>query len=93
MSLHDSPCPHIPSGKSYVLTNQKSLVQCMESLTQKLQPGVVISFKKIGTKASPPNGTQESMEVDTEAAAQGGVHVYYTLLSVRLVKAHEESCF
>lgn len=36
-----------PSGKSYVVTNQKSLVQSMESLIQKLQPGVVVNFQKI----------------------------------------------
>ena len=53
----------VPVGKSYVLTSQKSLVQCMESLTQKLQPGVVISFKKIGSKSSPSAG-QENMEVE-----------------------------
>ena len=53
----------MPVGKSYVLTSQKSLVQCMESLTQKLQPGVVISFKKIGSKSSPSAG-QENMEVE-----------------------------
>ena len=50
-------------GKSYLVTNQKSLVQCMESLTQKLQSGVVIHFKKIGGKGS-PNGDVEMMEVD-----------------------------
>ena len=53
-------------GKSYVVTNQKSLVQSMESLTQKLQPGVVIHFKKIGGVPSPRNGEHESMDVDGE---------------------------
>ena len=45
-----------------MVTNQKSLAQCMESLTQKLQPGVVINFQKIRGKT--PNGEQEAMEVD-----------------------------
>lgn len=56
-------------GKCYVITNQKSMVQCMESLTQKLHPGVVLYFKKIG--GVPPldnsgsgHSTPVSMEVD-----------------------------
>ena len=55
------------TGKSYVVTNQKSLAQSMESLTQKLQPGVVIHFKKIGGVPSPPrNGEHENMDIDGE---------------------------
>ena len=32
------------------------MVQCMESLTQKLHPGVVINWKKIGGAPSSTNG-------------------------------------
>lgn len=51
------------AGKCYVVSTQKSLVQCMESLTQKLHPGVVINWRRIGD-APPPgnsnnNGTRE----------------------------------
>ena len=40
----------------------------MESLTQKLQPGVVLNFRKIGGKSSPPN-------TNTNAAGQEGMDV------------------
>ena len=64
---------HVPfassAGKCYVITNQKSMVQCMESLTQKLHPGVVLYFQKIG--GAPPlnnsgsgHNTPISMEID-----------------------------
>ncbi len=51
------------AGKSYLVTNQKSLVQCMEALSQKLQPGVVMHFKKIAGKGSPSRDV-EMMDVD-----------------------------
>ena len=35
-------------GKCYLAVNQKTLVQCLESISQKLHPGVVINFQKIG---------------------------------------------
>ena len=47
------PC----TGKCYVVSNQKSLAQCMESLTQKLHPGVVINFQKIGGVSPPSSST------------------------------------
>ena len=46
-----------------MVTNQKSMVQCMESLTQKLQPGVVLNFQKIRGN-SPLHEEQEPMEVN-----------------------------
>ena len=45
----------ISTGKCYLATNKKTLVQAMESLTQKLHPGVVINFQKIG--GSSPNSS------------------------------------
>ena len=35
-------------GKCYLAVNQKTLVQSLESISQKLHPGVVINFQKIG---------------------------------------------
>ena len=43
-------------GKCYTATNQKSLSQCMESLCQKLTPGVVLNFRKIGYEEDSTNG-------------------------------------
>ena len=52
-------------GKGYVVLNQKSLVQSMESLIQKLHPGVVVNFQKTGGN-NMVNGHQEPvpMEID-----------------------------
>ena len=52
------------TGKSYLVTNQKSLVQCMESLTQKVQPGVVINFQKIKGITPSLIGEQEMIDTD-----------------------------
>ena len=38
------------TGKCYSSVNLKSLSQIMESLCQKLHPGVVLNFRKIGSK-------------------------------------------
>ncbi len=51
-------------GKCYVVISHKSLVQSMESLTQKLHPGVVVNFQS----TSMLNGQSEPvpMELDGE---------------------------
>ncbi len=36
------------SGRSYLIMSKVALNQCIESLTQKCQPGVVVHFEKIG---------------------------------------------
>ena len=56
--------PHSLTGKCYVVSNQKSLVQCMESLTQKLHPGVVVNFQKIG--GSSPSNNDNSVPIPME---------------------------
>ncbi len=35
-------------GRSYAVSSQRMLHQCLESIVQKTQPGVVINFEKIG---------------------------------------------
>ena len=35
-------------GRSYLITSKFSLNQCIDSLAQKCQPGVVVHFEKIG---------------------------------------------
>ncbi len=52
-----------------MVSTQKSLVQCMESLTQKLHPGVVINWRRIGDAPPSGNGARDSpapvpMEID-----------------------------
>ena len=43
------------TGRSYVITSQKILMQSLESIAQKIQPGVVIQFEKIGPDPEPIN--------------------------------------
>jgi hypothetical protein len=44
-------------GRNYSVGSQKSLVQSLESLTQKLHPGVVVCFRKIGYTPPEPSRT------------------------------------
>ena len=43
------------AGKSYVVSSQRSINQCMESLTQKLHPGVVVHFQKMPVSLAVPS--------------------------------------
>ena len=38
----------VTGGRSYLISTQRMLFQCLESLVAKMQPGVVINFEKIG---------------------------------------------
>ena len=44
----DATC-EVTGGRSYAVTSNRVLHQCIESLVQKLQSGVVIHFEKIGS--------------------------------------------
>ena len=55
-------------GKCYVVSSQKSLVQCMENLTQKLHPGVVVNFQKVGGVSPTPPPDVIPMEVNSECS-------------------------
>lgn len=41
-------CVCVPVGRSYSVFSQRMLNQCLESLVQKIQSGVVINFEKTG---------------------------------------------
>eukprot|EP00094_Tigriopus_californicus_P006809 TCALIF_06558-PB protein Name:"Similar to ints6-a Integrator complex subunit 6-A (Xenopus laevis)" AED:0.11 eAED:0.11 QI:0/0.5/0.8/1/1/1/5/294/965 len=44
---------HVTGGRSYAVTSQRVLHQCIDSLVQKLQSGVVIHFEKYGPDPPP----------------------------------------
>ena len=48
----DAMC-EVTGGRSYAVTSQRMLHQCIDSLVQKLQSGVVIHFEKIGPEPPP----------------------------------------
>ena len=65
----DAMC-EVTGGRSYSVTSQRVLHQCIDSLVQKLQSGVVIHFEKIGPDPPPlPNGKDDVIDVDNDAAA------------------------
>ena len=43
----DTMC-EVTGGRSYAITSHRMLLQCVDSLVQKIQSGVVIYFEKIG---------------------------------------------
>lgn len=62
----DAMC-EVTGGRSYAVTSQRVLHQCIDSLVQKLQSGVVIHFEKIGPDPTPIAGLDK--EDDSEASA------------------------
>jgi integrator complex subunit 6 len=38
----------VTGGRSYLISSQRMLYQCLESLVAKIQPGVVMNFEKFG---------------------------------------------
>jgi integrator complex subunit 6 len=48
----DAMC-EVTGGRSYCITSHRMLMQCIDSLVQKVQSGVVINFEKIGPDPPP----------------------------------------
>ncbi|CAG9581296.1 unnamed protein product [Danaus chrysippus] len=71
----DAMC-EVTGGRSYCITSHRMLMQCIDSLVQKVQSGVVINFEKIGPDPPPIDGgiregepeeiTQEDKEMDID---------------------------
>lgn len=59
----DAMC-EVTGGRSYSITSHRMLMQCIDSLVQKVQSGVVINFEKIGP--DPPEKTEEHEEEKNE---------------------------
>ncbi|XP_071441466.1 integrator complex subunit 6 isoform X2 [Hetaerina americana] len=52
----DAMC-EVTGGRSYCITSHRMMMQCIDSLVQKVQSGVVINFEKIGPDP-PPIGSE-----------------------------------
>jgi len=68
----DAMC-EVTGGRSYAVTSSRVLHQCIESLVQKLQSGVVIHFEKIGS--DPPlldSDDGENKELEPVSVKFGG---------------------
>ncbi|CAG4965219.1 unnamed protein product [Colias eurytheme] len=60
----DAMC-EVTGGRSYCITSHRMLMQCIDSLVQKVQSGVVINFEKIGPDPPPiDGGTNRDGETD-----------------------------
>ncbi|XP_070980286.1 integrator complex subunit 6 isoform X1 [Oncorhynchus clarkii lewisi] len=55
-----TPMCEVTGGRSYSVFSQRMLNQCLESLLQKIQSGVVINFEKTGP--DPPPGEDETLK-------------------------------
>lgn len=65
----DTMC-EVTGGRSYAITSHRMLLQCVDSLVQKIQSGVVIYFEKIGP--------------DPPALVDGKLHFSLLLLQIFL---------
>ena len=61
------------AGKCYSVTSQKSLIKSLEAIAQKMHPGVVVCFRKIGftppeegSRSRPESPTVFEMEVGSK---------------------------
>ncbi|KAK6619739.1 hypothetical protein RUM43_012499 [Polyplax serrata] len=57
----DAMC-EVTGGRSYCITSHRMLMQCIDSLVQKVQSGVVINFEKIGPDPLPVDAKEENGE-------------------------------
>ncbi|CAH1103951.1 unnamed protein product [Psylliodes chrysocephalus] len=60
----DAMC-EVTGGRSYCITSHRMLNQCIDSLVQKVQNGVVINFEKIGPDPPPPQYDKEDAKDDS----------------------------
>ncbi|XP_076474895.1 integrator complex subunit 6 isoform X2 [Bombus vancouverensis nearcticus] len=59
----DAMC-EVTGGRSYCITSFRMMMQCIDSLVQKVQSGVVINFEKIGP--DPPSLNNETQHADDD---------------------------
>ncbi|XP_022093387.1 integrator complex subunit 6-like isoform X2 [Acanthaster planci] len=57
----------VTGGRSYAVTSMKTLNQCLESLVQKVQNGVVVNFEKVGS-----DPVLQSNDESNEGKSQAG---------------------
>ncbi|XP_048652986.1 integrator complex subunit 6-like isoform X7 [Marmota marmota marmota] len=74
----------VTGGRSYCVRTQRMLNQCLESLVQKVQSGVVINFEKTGPDPLPvgEDGLMDSLRPSNSFAAQPW-HSCHKLIYVR----------
>ncbi|XP_026493645.1 integrator complex subunit 6 [Vanessa tameamea] len=90
----DAMC-EVTGGRSYCITSHRMLMQCIDSLVQKVQSGVVINFEKIGPDPPPIDGgnnregegdelnpdTEKEMDTDGDRNGRWNGGAYQTALA------------
>ncbi|KAH9631664.1 hypothetical protein HF086_000319 [Spodoptera exigua] len=66
----DAMC-EVTGGRSYCITSHRMLMQCIDSLVQKVQSGVVINFEKIGPDPPPIDGANSREGEQDDANHEG----------------------
>ncbi|PAA94404.1 hypothetical protein BOX15_Mlig033390g2 [Macrostomum lignano] len=81
----DSPIDimcEVTGGRSYKLVNQRMLNQCLESLCQKCQPGIVVHLEKLGP--DPPPATDDKGRPVASSIAGTAWHSCKRMLYVKV---------
>ncbi|XP_001605799.2 integrator complex subunit 6-B isoform X2 [Nasonia vitripennis] len=71
----DAMC-EVTGGRSYCITSHRMMMQCIDSLVQKVQSGVVINFEKIGPDPLPvaneaPNSVHPELDEENDEEMTG----------------------
>lgn len=69
----DAMC-EVTGGRSYCVTSQRMMHQCIDSLVQKVQLGVVINFEKIGPDPPPMPNEVATFTENYEPMDEGGIN-------------------
>ncbi|XP_011351707.1 integrator complex subunit 6 isoform X3 [Ooceraea biroi] len=77
----DAMC-EVTGGRSYCITSFRMMIQCIDSLVQKVQSGVVINFEKIGPDPPPlanetPHQDEEENDDNENGNATNGPRAQY----------------
>lgn len=67
----DAMC-EVTGGRSYSISSQRSLMQCLESVVQKIQGGVVIQFEKFGPDPPPISQEEDNSDETTQELPKHG---------------------
>ncbi|XP_074598860.1 integrator complex subunit 6-like [Brevipalpus obovatus] len=62
----------VTGGRSYSISSQRSLMQCLESVIQKIQGGVVVHFEKFGMDPPPLTPDEETEEAHGQSGSTNG---------------------
>uniref|UniRef100_A0A8C0YI52 Integrator complex subunit 6 n=1 Tax=Cyprinus carpio carpio TaxID=630221 RepID=A0A8C0YI52_CYPCA len=77
-----TPMCEVTGGRSYSVFSQRMLNQCLESLVQKIQSGVVINFEKTGPDPPPTEGKGGPGQIEMKYGPQSW-HSCHKMIYVR----------